>query len=81
MLVHEACAEKASTYSREQSCSVFPFFKPRICSLEGSGIADVETRTGPAHTVSKSVIGGQEVEPHQEGTRHQIPLRSTTETG
>lgn len=41
-----------NTYSREQSCSTLPFFRPRICSLEGSGIADGETRTGPAKMVS-----------------------------
>lgn len=43
---------RVNTHSREQSCSTLPFFRPRMCSLEGSGIAEGETRTGPAEMVS-----------------------------
>lgn len=52
--VSKGCSRvtRFNTHSKEQSCSTLPFFKPRMCSLEGSGIAEGETRTGPAKMVS-----------------------------
>lgn len=38
---------RSDTYSSEQSCMTLPFFRPRIWSLEGSGISEVDTRVGP----------------------------------
>lgn len=34
-------------YSSPQSCTGFPFFRPRIRSLDASGINEAEARTGP----------------------------------
>ena len=35
------------TYSTPESCMTLPFFRPRMCSLDGSGISTGDTRTGP----------------------------------
>jgi hypothetical protein len=47
--------KRSNTHSKEQSCSTLPFFRPRMCSLEGSGIAEGETRAGPAEMVSEKL--------------------------
>lgn len=48
------------THSREQSCRTLPFFRPRMCSLEGSGIAEGETRAGPVKMVSEESQNDEE---------------------